>query len=80
MASDFEQLLRDIFGDSLNRFTNFERDQTRKLQSKLQDFCREALHDDLSKLQNEIAGLRARVATLESERAQNAAESLESSF
>jgi polyhydroxyalkanoate synthesis regulator phasin len=56
------------------------RDQINKLQSKLQEMAREALHDELSKLHGEISDLRARVAKLEAERAEKAAESLESSF
>ncbi len=42
--------------------------------------AREALKDELAKLHGEVSELRACVATLESERAQNAADSLESSF
>jgi len=74
MPGDFEQLLRDLFGDSFNRLTDFQREQGKKLQGKLQELAREALHDELSKLHGEIAELRARVAVLESERVENAAE------
>lgn len=74
MPSDFEQLLRDIFGESATRLNDFQREQTRKLQLKLQEFAREALHDDLTKLHTEINELRSRVAVLESERAENAAD------
>jgi len=80
MPGDFEQMLRDVFGESVNRFTTFERDQMKKLQTKLQEIAREALHDELSKLHGEIGDLRARVAKLEAERAENASESLQSSF
>lgn len=38
------------------------------------------LKDDVTKLANEVKELRARLARLEEERAENAAESLESSF
>ena len=38
------------------------------------------LKNDLSKLAGEVAELRTRLARLEEERAENAAESLESSF
>jgi len=74
MPGDFEQLLRDIFGDSFTRLSDYQREQGKKLQSKLQELAREALHDELSKLHGEVAELRARVATLEAERVENAAE------
>lgn len=74
MATDFEQLLKDVFGESISRITKFEADQMKRLQSKLQDLAREALKEDLAKLQGEIADLRARVATLEAERVEAAAE------
>lgn len=74
MPTDFEQLLKDVFGESISRITKFEADQMKRLQSKLQDLAREALKEDLSKLQGEIIDLRARVATLEAERVEAAAE------
>ena len=74
MANDFEQLLKDIFGDPLNRLTQFSSDQTQRIQTRLQEFAREALHDELSKLRTEVSDLRERVATLEKERVQDAAE------
>lgn len=80
MPADFEQLLRDTFGDSLNRLNQFQADQLKKLQGKLQELAREAVKDDLTKLHAEVAELRNRVAMLEGERARAAAESVESSF
>jgi cell division protein FtsB len=44
------------------------------MQTKLQEFAREALKDELTKLHQEVAELRARVAVLESERVQASAE------
>lgn len=80
MPSDFEQLLRDVFGDSIQRLTQFQTDQVKRLQSKLQEIARDAVKDDMAKLQAEIIDLRARVATLEAERVQAAADSVQSSF
>ena len=80
MAQEFEQLLKDVFGDSLTRLTNFQSDQLGKLTTKLQEIAREALKDDFTKLHTEIGELRSRLATLEKERAEKAADSLESSF
>ncbi len=80
MANDLEQLLRDVFGEPLNRLNQFQADQVRKLQSRLQELAREAVKDELTKLHAEIAEIRNRLATLEAERARAAAESVESSF
>lgn len=80
MAQDFESLLKDIFGEPLSRLTQFQSDQVAKLTARLQEIAREAVKDDLTKLQQEVAELRSRLARLEEERAQAAADSLESSF
>jgi len=77
---DFEQLLRDVFGESMSRLSQFQGEQMKKLTDRLQQMAREALKDDIARLQVEINELRARVATLEAERAQNAADSVQSSF
>jgi predicted nuclease with TOPRIM domain len=76
MPNDFEQLLKDLFGDSLNRLTQYSSEQTQKLQTRLQDFAREALKDELTKIHTEVNDLRARVAELEKERVENAADSV----
>ena len=80
MAQDFEQLLKDVFGEPLSRLTQFQSDQLGKLTARLQDIAREAVKDDLAKMTTEIAELRTRLARLEEERAQAAADSLEASF
>lgn len=80
MAQDFEQILKEIFGDSLAKLSQFQSDKVKRLTSKLQEMAREAVKDELTKLHAEIGDLRARVAKLEAERAQAAAESIETSF
>jgi predicted nuclease with TOPRIM domain len=80
MAQDFEQLLKDVFGEPLSRLTQFQSDQVRKITDKVQEMAREAVKDDLTKLHTEVAELRTRLTTLEKERAQAAADSLETSF
>jgi len=72
MPSDFEQMMRDVFGG----LTQFSSEQLKKLQAKSQEFAREAIKDDLTKLHAEIADLRNRVATLEAERVRAAAETV----
>jgi predicted nuclease with TOPRIM domain len=62
MAQDFEQLFKDQLG---------------KITGRLQDIAREAVKDDLTKLHSEVSELRSRLALLEKERAQHAADSLE---
>ena len=71
MATDFEQLLRDVFGTSLDKLNQFQADQVKRLQSKLQEIARESMKDDLTKLHAEIADLRSRVASLEAERTES---------
>lgn len=80
MAQDFESLFKDIFGEPLSRLTQFQSEQLGKLTSRLQDIARDAVKDDLTKLQQEVAEMRTRLARLEEERAQAAADSLQDSF
>ena len=77
MAQDFEQLLKDVFGEPLSRLNQFQSEQLGKLTTRMQDMARDAVKDDLTKLQTEVAELRSRLAVLEEERAQKAADSLE---
>ena len=74
MAQDFEQFLKDIFGEPLSRISQYSSDQMQRMQSRMQEFAREAVKDELSKLHQEVAELRARVAVLENERVQASAE------
>jgi hypothetical protein len=74
MATDFEQLIKDVFGESFNRLNAFQGEQVKRLQQKLHEIAREAMKDELAKLQGEIVDLRARVATLEAERIAQSAE------
>jgi len=74
MAQDFEQFLKDVFGEPLNRLSQYSSEQKQRMQTKLQEFAREALKDELTKLHQEVAELRARVAVLESERVQASAD------
>lgn len=80
MAQDFEQLLKDVFGEPLSRLTQFQSEQLGKLTSRVQQIARESVQDDITRLTNEVAELRAHLARLEEERAQAAADSLETSF
>lgn len=80
MPQDFEQLLKDVFGEPLSRLSQFQSEQLGKLTARLQEIAREAVKDDIAKMSTELAELRARLARLEEERAQAAADSLEASF
>ncbi|MGZ4809735.1 MAG: hypothetical protein ACXV7D_10455 [Thermoanaerobaculia bacterium] len=62
--------MKDIFGESFNRLSKFEGEQTKRLMAKIHDIAREALKDELARLQTEINDLRARLAVLEAERVQ----------
>lgn len=74
MPQDFEQLLKDVFGESLSRLTQFQSEQVNRLTGKLQEIAREAVHDDLQRMQAELTELRARLTRLESERVEAAAD------
>lgn len=74
MPQDFEQFLKDVFGEPLSRLSQYSTDQLQRMQSKLQEFAREAVREELGKLHQEIAELQARVAVLENERVQAAAD------
>ena len=76
MPNDFEQLLKDIFGEPLNRLTQYSTEQTQRIQTRLQDFVREAVKEELAKVHTELNDLRARVAELEKERVETAADSV----
>jgi hypothetical protein len=80
MAQDLESLLKEIFGEPLAKLNQFQSDQMKRLVSRLQDIAREAVKEELSKLHTEVADLRTRLARLEQERAQAAADSVEPSF
>jgi len=76
MANDFEQTLREMFGESWNRLSQFQSDQVKKLTEKVHHVAREAVREDLAKLQAEVAELRERVIVLETERVERAVEEL----
>ena len=80
MAQDFEQLLKDVFGEPLAKLTQFQSDQVKRLMTKLQEVARDAVKDEMTRLHTEIADLRTRLTRLEQERAQAAADSLDTSF
>ncbi len=80
MAQDFESLIKDVFGEPLSRLTQFQTDQLGKLTSRLQEIAREAVREDLARMGTELTELRNRLARLEQERAQAAADSLGTSF
>lgn len=75
MAQDLDQFLKEIFGEPLSRLTTFSSEKMQQLTAKMQEMAREAVKDELTKLHTEVADLRARVARLESERVQAAADS-----
>ena len=80
MPQDLESLLKEVFGEPLAKLSQFQSDQMKKLTARLQEMAREAVKDELNRMHTEIGDLKERVARLEAERAQAAAESLEPSF
>ena len=47
MAQDFESMLREVFGESLNKLSGFQNDQMKKVMSKVQEIARESLKTTL---------------------------------
>lgn len=80
MAQEFEQLIKDVFGESFSRLSQFQGEQLKKLTDRINALAREAVKEDVARLQTEINELRTRVARLEGERAEAAAEAVETSF
>lgn len=75
-AQDFESMLRDVLGDSWNKLTQFQGDQVKKLTSRFSELTHEAMKDELARLHTDLNDLRTRIALLEAERAEKAAESV----
>ena len=76
MAQDLDQFLKEIFGEPLSRLSTFSSEQMQRLNAKLQELAKEAVKDEFAKLHTEIGELRTRLARLESERAEQAADSV----
>lgn len=76
MAQDLDQFFKEIFGEPLSRLSSFSSEQMQRLNNKLQELAKEAVKDELAKLHTEIGELRTRLARLESERAEQAADSV----
>lgn len=74
MAQDFEQLLQEVFGEPLSRLTRFQSDQIARLTAKMQEIAREAVREELNQMHADLADLRTRVARLEAERVEAAAD------
>lgn len=77
MAENFEQMLKEIFGESFNKISQFQSDKVKQLMDRVREMAREAIKDDLTRLEGEITTLRERVTTLEAERAEKAAEGVD---
>ena len=77
MAQDIKDMLREIFGDGIDRVSAFQADQVGRLTTKLQELAREAVKPEMTKLQSEVTELRKRVVELEAERATAAADGIE---
>ncbi|MHB0970535.1 MAG: hypothetical protein ACYC7A_00295 [Thermoanaerobaculia bacterium] len=72
--SELDQFIREVFGDSVARLSQFQGDQMKKVVAKVQEIARDGVKDEIARLQSEITDLRSRVAMLEAERVEKAAE------
>ena len=78
--AEFDQLLKEIMGDSWDKFSTFRDDQKGRMNQKIRELARAALHEDLTRMNNEIADLRKRMEQMEADRAETAAERVEPNF
>ena len=78
--TEFESMLRDLLEGPLGRLDKMQKEQVSRLMAKAQDLAREAVREDLQRLTADVEDLRARLARLEAERAEQAAESVEGGF
>jgi len=65
MGSDWEQMAREILGDSLGRLTAFQKEAMDKLSGKIEKVAREGMREEIEQLEREIVDLKRRVAHLE---------------
>jgi BMFP domain-containing protein YqiC len=75
--TEFETMLKDLLGGPLNRLDQLQKEQLGRILAKARDLAREAVREDLQRLTTEVADLKSRLARLEAERAEQAAESVE---
>lgn len=68
MANDWEQMLKGMFGDSVERLTSIQKETVSKLSRKVEEMAREAMREEVGRLEKEIADLQRRVTLLESVR------------
>lgn len=66
--ADLDATLRELFGDSLSKLDQFQKDKVQKITAKMHEMVRAAVRDELQKLREEVSDLRERVARLEAER------------
>jgi len=67
---EFEQAVREVFGDSAAKMAEFRDEQVERLQKKIQEIAHEGMKEELNRLSAEVLELRKRVAALEHERAE----------
>lgn len=62
--------MQDVFGDSLIRMEQFREDQWARVESRIAEIGREAVHGELTALARRLDEIERRLATLEHERAE----------
>lgn len=68
--TDFQKFMQDVFGDSLIRVEQFREDQWARVEKKIADIGREAVHTELSAMAKRLDLMEQRLAKLEHERAE----------
>lgn len=68
--TDFQKFMQDVFGDSLIRMEQFREDQWSRVENKIAEIGREAVHGEMSAMARRLDEIERRLAALEHERAE----------
>ena len=71
---EFEQFVKDLFGESVARVVELKDEQIERVEEKIQEIAQEGMKEELNRLESEIRTLQERVARLESEKADDSGE------
>lgn len=67
---EFESTVRELFGESVTKMSEFRDEQIDRLEKKIQEIAHEGMKDELNRMSSEILDLRRRIQSLEHERAE----------
>ena len=71
---EFEQFVRDLFGESVAKVVELKDEQIERVEEKIQEIAHAGMKEELNRLESEIRTLQERVARLESEKTDESGE------